>query len=188
MMCNKPTAVYWQQSVQRDNCLSHAVFGAFFEERVRCHDGGSKPRIDYDHFLANPIRITPAGPTTIPSIVAAHRAMCEEAKAFQNSSTSGTFSQSELGTRHFSLHPLYTALIIVIDDVTNFQNARQPDSHLSRHNFAEQQSVLLIRMRDKEFGEAVSFASLRLFAHTLCLRQDQTWSIATRTSSASHST
>ena len=63
MFCNKPTTLYWTHSVQiRDRCPL-LPFGCIYKEWHGCNK--DDPNIEFDHFFANPVRITAIGPPTI---------------------------------------------------------------------------------------------------------------------------
>lgn len=68
-LCNKSTALCWAYSAQIDDRCPRLIFGCIYEEWSRCHNHES--RIDFEHFNANPVSITSAGPTTISGILEA---------------------------------------------------------------------------------------------------------------------
>lgn len=68
--CNKPTALCWAYSAQMDDRCPRLIFGCIYEEWSRCRN--HEPRIDFEHFFANPVSITSAGPTTISGILEAY--------------------------------------------------------------------------------------------------------------------
>ena len=53
---NKPTTLYWAHSAQRYDACPRFIWGCIFKEWFRYQD--YKPRMDFEHFFANPIRIT----------------------------------------------------------------------------------------------------------------------------------
>lgn len=69
-LCNKSTALCWAYSAQIDDRCPRLIFGCIYEEWSRCHN--DEPRIDFEHFFANPVSITSAGPTTISGILEAY--------------------------------------------------------------------------------------------------------------------
>ena len=69
--CNKPTTLYWAHSAQMKDICPRLIFGCIHKEWFRCYD--NHPRMDFEHFFANPVRITSTGPTTISDILEAHK-------------------------------------------------------------------------------------------------------------------
>ncbi|KAL9577567.1 MAG: hypothetical protein Q9212_006286, partial [Teloschistes hypoglaucus] len=69
---NKSTAFYILQSAQyptntgRLFFIPGKIFSATFQEWIRCYD--TNPIVDWRHFIANPVRVTPTGPSTVHGI------------------------------------------------------------------------------------------------------------------------
>ena len=87
--CNKLTTLYYSPSAQECGRVScdTIVFACILKEWNRCHN--ERPHIDFGHFLANPIRLTSTGPTTIPAILSAHQVSNEQTAFFLDRIRSG---------------------------------------------------------------------------------------------------
>jgi len=151
-LCNKPTAFYWLQSAQDGNPIpekSHTpgiIFAAIYEEWRRCYDN---PNIEFGHFLANPVRITKTGPSTLQDIVNAHASLCTQAHDLS------------LALEHYSIHPLYPAIIMVCDRLDKV--GPQSDGYVSLREVAQKQSVLIV-LTGFNSGLPISLQSLAAFA------------------------
>ena len=113
-MGNKLTACYWLQSSQRSNntgersLTPRIVLATIYEAWVHSHLG--KPDIEFRHFIANPVRFTASGPTTIRGIIAAHRTLCSRASDYIVANGGANYV---LGKRR--LHPLYHCIVMILD-------------------------------------------------------------------------
>lgn len=113
--CNRPSAFYYPQSVQsfangKTHMRSSIIFATLFGEWYRQYD--SQPDIELGQFLANPIRVTENGPTTIHGIVKAHLSLLGKAKSILlelNQRDSPAFSE-KVKAGNYRFDPLYKAL------------------------------------------------------------------------------
>ncbi|KAL8692150.1 MAG: hypothetical protein Q9218_002769 [Villophora microphyllina] len=165
--CNKPTAFYWLQSAQDpDNrgervFLRGVIYATIFQEWLRCHH--SRPDVNSQHFFANPIRITAAGPSTVRGIIDAHRSLCVQVSNVirQAGGRADSFVQQLPSglSRHYSLFALYRALVTIIDHTWYEQ---EPDGMVSLGRVAQNQTVLIARTgTETDLSAPISFDSIR---------------------------
>ncbi|KAL8708976.1 MAG: hypothetical protein Q9220_006184 [cf. Caloplaca sp. 1 TL-2023] len=167
---NKLTAFYVLQAAQNSTCTGQLffipgqIYSATFQEWIRCYD--MKPTVDWGHFMANPVRVTPTGPSTVRGIVAAHRSLYTQASSLVKgakddgkpiSGLRGGFLESH------SLFPLYQAIVIIFD--TRWDPPEDeifgPDGFVSLQKFALNQTVLIARTGwETGLSAPVSFATL----------------------------
>ena len=168
--CNRPSAFYWLQSIQRvANGERHVtptyVFATIFGEWYRQYD--SQPNIEFGHFLANPVRVTERGPATIRGIVKAHFSLLEKAKSIlhkvNQEKSSFTFSK-QVKAGNYRIHPLYKALILMIDRDElgdHMEEFRRPDRYIRLQDIALFQSIIIARTGAEEpLSAPISFESL----------------------------
>lgn len=170
-LCNKPTAFYWLQSAQRPDASGQRtltpgiIFAALYEEWFRCHNG--RPNIEYGHFFANPVRITSTGPSTVGGVIDAHLSLCTQASRLINQAKSradNIIEQLPSAVQHYSLLPLYHAIVVIIDnfDMPDKDSAFDTDGFVSIRKVAQQQSVLIARTGAEEaLSEPISLESLQ---------------------------
>ncbi|KAL8725069.1 MAG: hypothetical protein Q9181_006554 [Wetmoreana brouardii] len=169
---NKPTVFYILQSAQYTGNGGHRyfipgiVFAATFQEWIRSDEAG--PDVDFKHFIANPIRVTPTGPATVRGIIDAHRSLCTQASDLsrQAEGRSDSFAKSfTIGRReHYSLLPLYRAIVVIVDENWEPPGGHdvEPDGLISLHKVAQKQTVLIARTGvEEDLSAPVSFESLR---------------------------
>lgn len=155
---NKPTAFYWLQSAQPLDAnqtrtgTPKIILAAIYEEWMRAH-GSIKPNIEFDHFLANPVRITPEGPQTEAEVVEAHRSLCTQASSLagqvNDRARDWAFDIRPTNSPYYTLLPLYRAVVIIIDRY-EANIARDPDGLLNLRKMASSQTVLVVRTGDEE--------------------------------------
>ena len=150
---NKPTAVYFEQSAQSgryDEKLGYPFPGRLFITaayeawRARC---GDDLDLEYRHFLANPVRITPRGPKNLREIAKAHQALCDMAE------------RCGLADKNHRIQPSYPAVVIVSDRriSSGIDDDRFELSNLQK--IAKQHSVLIMRT-GSSLGSEVSLDEL----------------------------
>ncbi|KAI4202022.1 MAG: hypothetical protein LQ346_002044 [Caloplaca aetnensis] len=173
-VCNKPTACYWLQSAQGvlngiRNDPDQVTFGAMYEEWRACYPE-NRPNIDYGHFLANPVRITSAGPTTVSEVLEAHRSLCAQTSTLLTQAHAKANERPEnipawyAQYNHYSLTPLYPAIILIMDRVNDSAKelSTAADGFLRLQRFAQLQTILLVRTGDDEqLSASISFDSLK---------------------------
>ncbi|KAF2187981.1 hypothetical protein K469DRAFT_704263 [Zopfia rhizophila CBS 207.26] len=156
---NKPTAFYWLQSAQRADASGQRtltpkiIFAAIYEEWHRCYN--AKPNIGYEHFFANPVRITSTGPSTIQGVINAHRYLCAQASSLENRGggpVDNLIEQLPSSSQHYSLFPLYHAIIVIIDRLDRHNEDCKPESDgfISLRRLAQGQTVLIARTGTEE--------------------------------------
>jgi hypothetical protein len=159
-LCNKPTAFYWLQSAQQTDASGQRtqtpkiIFAAIYEEWLRSHN--TKPNIEYEHFFANPVRISSTGPSTVRGVIDAHCSLCAQAN--------NIIEQLSSSLQHYSLLPLYHAIIVIIDRLDQLDEDCEPksDGFISLHKLAQHQSVLIARTGVEEgLSAPISFKSLK---------------------------
>jgi hypothetical protein len=170
-LCNKPTAFYWLQSAQQADASGQRtqtpkiIFAAIYEEWLRSHD--TEPNIEYGHFFANPVRITSTGPSTVRGVIDAHRSLCTQASSLINQAkgrADNIIEQRPLSSQHYSLLPLYHAIIVIIDRLDRLDKDCEPESDgfISLRKLAQRQTVLIARTGAEEgLSVPISFESLK---------------------------
>ena len=146
-ICNNPTAFYWLQSAQMIGASGELnvdppiIFATIYEERSRCKE----PDIEFGHFLANPIRILPNGPSTVSAVVEAHDRLCVHASDFVD-------NNNVEASPCYRLQPLYHAIIVLLDQLVppNQREVDKTSGLISLRRYAQQQSVLLVRTGREE--------------------------------------
>ena len=172
--CNKPTYLYWAHAAQDEGRRPLWVLGCIYKEWFR----HSRPDIEFGHFFANPISVTPTGPASIPGILVAHRSLCD-----QTSLHLGQIERGELkepygsawpNTHHFKLRPLCRAIVVLLDElslVESYEEDEEDGGMVYLDDKMERQSVVLVRTGDDaRLSRPISFVSLR--AHSLPLARD----------------
>ncbi|KAL8927096.1 MAG: hypothetical protein Q9172_001518 [Xanthocarpia lactea] len=168
-LCNKPTAVYCLQSAQYAGCAAEnifipgLIFGGIFQEWLRYHH--KEPLIEFGHFFANPVRITPSGPKTVQGVIDAHLALsAQAAHLFRQVGEPNDSSSSH----HYILSPLYHAIVVIID--SRWIPTREDDGLISLQKFAQNQTALIARTGVEEgLSAPISLKGLEAFAHPLDL-------------------
>jgi len=170
-LCNKPTAFYWLQSAQRRDASGQRtltpgiIFAAIYEEWLRCHN--TEPNIEYGHFFANPVRITSTGPSTVRGVIDTHVSLCTQASSLTNQAkgqADNIIERLPSSLRHYSLLPLYHAIVVIIDRLDSFDKDCKPESDgfISLRKLAQLQTVLIARTgAEKGLNAPISFESLR---------------------------
>ncbi|KAL9631021.1 MAG: hypothetical protein Q9164_006116 [Protoblastenia rupestris] len=168
LFCNKITAFYWLQTAQSNGAsgerrlMPRIVFATIYREWSQYYD--FQPNIEFGRYIANPIRITPNGPSTIRGVLEAHHSLCMQArnlmaKARQDDGLVYNPLRTEL--RRYDIHPLYKAIILLIDRYEiDFQS--DLDGLFSLEDAAQQQTVLIVRTGlEAGLSAKISFDSLR---------------------------
>ncbi|KAL9099972.1 MAG: hypothetical protein Q9163_004598 [Psora crenata] len=168
LFCNKMTAFYWLQTGQLVNAfgernhMPRVVFATIYREWAQYFD--SQPNIEFGHYIANPIRITSNGPSTIPGVLKAHYSLCMQACDLM----AKLRQENELGSNplrtdlwRYNIHPLYKAIMLLIDRFEiDFQS--DADNLFRLEDGAQQQTVLIVRTGlEASLSAPISFDSLR---------------------------
>lgn len=176
-LCNKPTALYWLQSAQSidafgQRCLTPGIiFATIYEEWFRCQH--TEPDIEFEHFFANPVRISATGPSTIQAVIEAHRSLCNRASRLMDKAKGedeNTIKGFPLASQHRRLSPLYHAIVVLLDRLERPDKGQELESDglVSLRRVAQRQNVLLARTGAEEGLTApISFASLRSQSYSL---------------------
>ncbi|KAL9110647.1 MAG: hypothetical protein Q9227_004824 [Pyrenula ochraceoflavens] len=168
--CNKPTSIYWLPSAQKNDGLRTLILAAMYEEWARSNKNNQN--IEFGHFLANPIRITSTGPSTINEIIDAHLDLCTQARrltcddggvADKWLSSRWTYCSSD--TRHYYFHQLHPAIVMIMDQIDwpdNSECRLEPDGFFNLRMVAQHQTVLIARTGSEEgLAASISFETLR---------------------------
>jgi hypothetical protein len=156
-VCNKFTGFYWMQSAQDGSpnlpepaYTSGIVYASMFEEWRRCDPNFS---IEFGHFIANPVRLTGAGPSTLQEIVNAH------ASIYAHASNMATTLED------YSIYPSYPSIIMVCDHVGSDigEKCKTADGDISLLKAVQHLSVLLVLTGAKN-SLSVSLKALSKFA------------------------
>ncbi|MCJ1327867.1 hypothetical protein MMC10_004542 [Thelotrema lepadinum] len=185
---NKPTSLYWMQSAQRTSNTGQRdrypaiLFPATYETWNDCYE--NRPNIEHTHFLANSVRITETGPSTLQSVINAHLSICNQAANYLHQVKSkalklhsGAFSfgpRAAFSSRqreafvdeyqHYHLFPLVRAIVIIVDRVEDglYDLPRDSDGMISLAGAARCQTVLIARTGlEHGLSAPVSLESLR---------------------------
>lgn len=168
LFCNKITAFYWLQTAQlvgasgERRLMPRIVYATIYREWSQYYD--LQPNIEFGRYIANPIRITSNGPSTIRGVLKAHHSLCMQAcdlitKARQEYGLADKPHRTDL--RRYDIHPLYKAIILLMD---RYEIDFQSDlaGLFSLEDAAQQQSVLIVRTGlEAGLSARISFASLR---------------------------
>ena len=152
-LCNKPTAFYWLQSALGTDAygertlMPRMIMAAIFEEWDRCHK--TEPNIEYGHFFANPVKISSTGPSTIRGVIDSHLSLCVQASSLLDQAQGGAddiVKSLPSGVQHYSLFPLYHAIIVITDCVEHGTDCCiEPGGVSSLRKLAQCQTVLVAR-------------------------------------------
>lgn len=173
-LCNKATLLYWTISAQSSyiyrgplpKLVYHCkplIYGCLHKEWFRYRNEFWDS--DFDHFVASPIRITPNGPSYLPNILQAHKALCDQTALYLSE-----IQLSQPKSRHYRLLPLCRAVILVLDQLAPY---KEPDSDgLTRlDQESQRQSVMMVRTGDEDgLSASVSFENIR--EHALPLARE----------------
>ena len=180
--CNRPSAFYWLPSLQeagdgKNFCRPTPtyIFASIFGEWYRQYD--NQPNLEFGHFLANPIRVTDRGPSTISGILKAHLSLLEKAESTLREVTDQGephLVPHEDNARRYVVHPLYRSLIMLVDRnelSDRLEEYRRPDRYIRLRDIAHFQSIIVARTGAEEHLSApISFESL----HKKALPLDRT--------------
>ena len=172
-LCNKVVPFYYLQSAQGVNNLGHRhvirrqIVASLYEEWSRHYHGS--PNIEYEYFIANLIRITPTGPSTLKEIITAHRSICAQTpKLLKMGKESGQHvpGRPSATYENFKLLPLYRAIILVLDEIYNGDAADLPGGEywISLSKYARRQTVLVVRTAlflEEDLDDVISLEPLR---------------------------
>ena len=163
LFCNKVTAFYWLQTAQSigasgTRCLMpRIVFATVYREWSRYYD--FQPSIEFGRYIANPIRITSNGPSTVPEVVKAHHSLYVQAHDLMARHKKADPLRIEF--RRYDIHPLYKAIILMMDRY-EIESQYDPDGLRSLEDAAQQQTVLIVRTGSEAgLSARISFDSLR---------------------------
>ena len=166
-LCNKPTAFYWLESAQKTDCfgqrtlISEITLAAIYKEWTRSHR--IELNIEFGHFFANPVRITPTGPSTIHAVLEAHRSLCAQASLLIDQAggrADNIIEHNPSTSQHYALSPLYHAIVVIMDRQSHV--LEEPDGFISLRKVAQDQTVLIARTGlEQGLSAPISFESLR---------------------------
>ncbi|KAI9700644.1 MAG: hypothetical protein M1836_002013 [Candelina mexicana] len=180
-LCNKLTAFYWMQSAQivlangEKDIPRCVIYEAISGEWLRCHN--NKPNIEFEHFFANPVKITSSGPSTVHGVCSAHLSLCTRVSRHMEEAKTRLHNNIPplVDFRNYSLLPLYRALVVIIDrldygDEDADCGEREQDGYISLSKIARYQSVLLVRTgAEEQLSAPISFQDLK--THSLPLER-----------------
>ena len=168
LFCNKITAFYWLQTAQLYSgsgermLMPSIVFATIYREWSQYYD--LQQNIEFEHYIANPVRITSNGPSTIRGVLKAHHSLSTQAcdlmtKSRQDNRLVSNRLTTEL--QRYDIHPLYKAIILLIDRYEiDFQSDLVELFRLEDE--AQQQTVLIVRSGSEAgLSAPISFDSLR---------------------------
>lgn len=168
LFCNKLTAFYWLQTAQSIGAsgerilMPRIVFATIYREWSQYYD--LQPNIEFGRYIANPIRITSNGPSTMRGVLKAHRSLCMQAcdlmaNARQEHGLADKPHRTDL--RRYDIHPLYKAIILLIDRY-EIDFPSDLAGLFSLEDAAQQQTVLIVRTGlEAGLSARISFDSLR---------------------------
>ena len=170
LFCNKPSGLYWSRDLLEAGTPSlktspNTIFASIFGEWHRLYD--NQPNLDFDHFVANPIRITERGPDTIRGIIKAHISLCTKAEGIicGKIHRPGSDVNSTPPAGDFSIHPLYPALVLICDrdELSEvYSDYKRPDGYVRLRDFMHLQSLIIARTGwEHMLSQPISFESLQ---------------------------
>ena len=164
--CNKSTMLYYCPSAQQYGACQLIVFACILKEWNRCHD--ERPHIDFGHFVANPIRLASTGPTTIPAIVAAHKALNEQTAMFLDRIKNGEAGDAKKflmpqwpDPANYKLLPLCRAIIFILDQQPDFDEDERDDYLYIDEAIDAFNVVMILTGEDTTLSEPISFESIK---------------------------
>ena len=86
---------------------------ATFNEWSRYHD--RHPNTEFDHYIANAVRIASNGPSTILEIIEAHVCLCAQAASLLDQVKKGDQDCGFKEIHQYELYPLYSAVLLIVD-------------------------------------------------------------------------
>lgn len=163
---NKPTTLYWAHSAQRSDTFPcpRFIWGCIFKEWFRYQD--YKPRMDFEQFFANPIRITSTGPSTIFDILETHEYLHNQASLLLDKIKRDERESPRISARpsvqNFKLFPICRAIVMVFDEFVSMEDQDYPDGYVEIDEELQRQNVLMVRTGDESgLSEAINFESVR---------------------------
>ena len=160
--CNKPTVLYWAHSAQMDNDCPRFIWGCIYNEWFRCYN--QSPRLDFQHFFANPVCITSTGPTTILELLETHTLCYNRTFLLLDRLRRGGAEKAYMNAwpDQFKLLPICRAIIVVLDELVE-SDVNERFVYLDLE--VQRQNVLMVRT-GSEIGlsEPISFDSIRELA------------------------
>lgn len=162
---NKPTTLYWAHSAQKSDRCPRFIWGCIYKEWVRYHD--YKPKMDFEHFFANPIRIISTGPTTISDIVETHEYLYNQTSLLLDKIGREEFEKARMSAQsspqNFRLFPICRAIIMIFDQLASGKAEHFSGMHLLLDKALQRQNVLMVRTGDESgISEPISFESVRV--------------------------
>ena len=143
----------------------NTIFACIFSEWHRQYN--DQPNLDFDHFVANPIRIAEGGPDTIRGMIKAHISLYAKAEEILRGKIHGPDGdvRSASHTGDFSIHPLYPALVLTCDkdDLTEvYKDYKRPDECVRLRDFMHLQNLIIARTGcEHMLSKPISFESLQ---------------------------
>lgn len=158
--CNKPTALYWAPTAQVNGHCPMLPYGCIYKQWYRCYD--NQPSMDFGHFFANPIQITPNGPETIIDILRAHKSLCAQASSFM-STVAGSEAHRKCwpSLQHYKLPPVYRATFVLLDNLGLDSVEGDPDYFILDEELQRQDALIVLTGDDSRLSAPVTFDSIR---------------------------
>lgn len=177
---NKLTTIYMDPLPGRVNgvCSPIVILASIYQEWFLHFN--DEPNVEFGHFFAEPAHITSIGPTPITQIVESHKRFCDKASHLFNAWESGILANDyhpdslyiRDGPKNYKLLPLYRAVILILDELSDWVDEVDEDDKLSISKFSKDHSILMIRTGDEaQLSTPINFDPIR--AHQLPLRRDK---------------
>jgi len=164
--CNKSTALYWAPTAQEivGQPCSSIPFRCIYKTWFEYHDGS--PDIEFQTFLAKPIRITLNGPRTITEIIQAHRSFCDRLLCFlmEHVHSGGAGEERPASLANYNLLLSFRAVVVILDEIAPHlkEDYNYTKSSVFIDREARRQNVLLVLTGDDQgLSAPVDFDSLR---------------------------
>ncbi len=164
--CNKPSMLYYSPSAQECGKCQLIVFACILKEWNRCHN--ERPHIDFGHFIANPIRLASTGPTTIPAILAAHKALNEQTTLFLERIKNGEAGDANVfrmlhwpDPANYKLLPLCQAIILILDQQPNYDEDKGDDYLYLDEAIDAFNVIIVLTGEDTSLSRPISFESIK---------------------------
>jgi len=162
---NKTTVLYWMESAtgmtrRRGPITLGGIWNTWTDAL------GREPQIQFDEFFAVPIHVKEVYAKTVPGILRVHEHnYAQIRKTIEENNRTDALAKSSaprLDTKYFKLQPICEALVVIFDEYKSSTPGKRADGHYHYDDFAQDQSVLLVRTgNEKRLSAPINFESLK---------------------------
>ena len=161
-LCNKPTVLHWAHSAQTDHHCPRFIWACIHKEWLRCYN--QAPRLDFEHFFANPVGITSTGPRTIVKLIEIHESFYNRTFSLLDRLRRGDNEEAYMDAwpDQYKLLPVCRAIIVVLDGLVSV-DLHERLIYLDLE--VQRQNVVMVRTgNEKILSEPISFESIKELA------------------------